>query len=84
MCQGDIVAEGKGADRQGVIRRRLDSMSRLWAACASWDTNAGTVTKVWNVTQVRPQRLEGDWDTSAEQINSPFWEPLRWNQGRWR
>lgn len=75
MWQGTPPAEGKGAVRQGVIGRRLDSMSRLKAACGPWDPNLGTVTEMFQRVecgQVGPQRLEGGWDAFAQQIDCPF------------
>lgn len=48
------MAEGKGAGRQGVIGRRLDSMSRLWAACVPWDPNLGTVTETFQLVGCGP------------------------------
>lgn len=47
MWQGTSPAEGKGAGRQEVIGRRLDSMSRLKAACRPWDPNLDTVTEMF-------------------------------------
>lgn len=75
MWQGTPPAEGKGAVRQGVIGRRLDSLSRLKAACGPWDPNLGTVTEMFQRVecgQVGPQRLEGGWDAFAQQIDCPF------------